>query len=278
MGLKKFLVTVGLGALVGLVIARRPPQDPTVEELGETVRQAGGLNILHPGGLAVTEALARMCGIGPESKVLDVPCGSGATTRHIAGKYGAAVTGVELSGEIVERARSEAATLGTPNVTFRQGDALTLPLEDSSFDVVISECSLGLLDKSRALKEWVRVCKPGGRVGISDIYWTQDVDPGTKNSVEAAMGSYPETLAGWKALFQEAGLSNVRVEDRTVDLILMPMEMSSELSASAVGNAVAAAVRRFGLALPWLGLSWYRYDRAVRDGLLGYALIVGEKA
>lgn len=108
------------------------------------------------------------------TKVLDVGCGIGGTTRYLANKFGPAttVTGITLSPNQVARATELAKERGLPNAQFQIMDALNLTFEDNTFDVVWA-CESGehMPDKKRYVEEMARVLKPGGRIVIAT--WCQ---------------------------------------------------------------------------------------------------------
>lgn len=110
-------------------------------------------------------------GVAEGERVLDIACGSGSATIPAA-ERGAAVTGLDLTPELLEAGREKAAERGV-EIEWVEGDAEQLPFEDESFDVVLS--TIGIMfapDHRRAASEVARVLRPGGRFAIAS--WTPD--------------------------------------------------------------------------------------------------------
>lgn len=125
----------------------------------------------HPGGLALTERLGVLLGLGPGQRVLDVAAGKGTSALFLAQRFGCEVVGVDYGSELIHQANlaAEQASM-THLVHFKQGDAEHLPVDASSFDAVICECAFCTFpDKHTAAAEFARVLRPGGRVGLSDL-------------------------------------------------------------------------------------------------------------
>jgi ubiquinone/menaquinone biosynthesis C-methylase UbiE len=118
---------------------------------------------------AQTQLLASVS-LRPGVRVLDVACGTGLVTFSAAQAVGPTgrVLGVDLSGRMIEAARRRAEERNTSNTTFARMDAESLDLPDAGFDVVL--CSLGLMympDPEKAVREMVRVLRPGGRLVLA---------------------------------------------------------------------------------------------------------------
>jgi ubiquinone/menaquinone biosynthesis C-methylase UbiE len=116
-------------------------------------------------------ALVKAAGIGPGMRVLDVAAGSGNISLPAAAT-GAAVVSSDLTPELLERSRARAEAQGL-TIDYREANAHALPFGDGEFDVVISAIGVQFApDQRRAADELVRVCRPGGTIGV--ISWTPD--------------------------------------------------------------------------------------------------------
>ena len=168
----------------------------------------------HIGGLEATQALVELCHIGEGAHVLDVGCGVGVTPVWMAGKCRCRVVGVDISARMVERSRERARREGLGDtVEFRQADAQDLPFDDGVFDAVITESVTSFPeDKQRAVREYVRVTKPGGYVGLNESVWLKtppppDVVAWVSQDIGASV--QPLTADAWVGLLQAAGLTDI---------------------------------------------------------------------
>jgi SAM-dependent methyltransferase len=127
--------------------------------------------------------------------VLDLGSGAGIDAFLAAREVGPGgrVIGVDMTPEMVERARSNGGKAGLPNVEFREGRLESLPVEDASIDAVTSNCVINLVpDKARVFAEIARVLKPGGRLVVSDIV----LDGRLPERVEKDIAAYVGCVAG----------------------------------------------------------------------------------
>lgn len=131
----------------------------------------------HPEAMEHTnEMMAEAISLGPEARVLDLGCGYGSTARYLAGNFGCAVTGTNISERELDTARSRATEAGLDHLlSFEYEDFHELRYADGSYDVVWSqEAFLHAVDKNVVLSECRRVLKPGGSLIFTDILVRRD--------------------------------------------------------------------------------------------------------
>ena len=147
---------------------------------------------------------------GPDDTVLDLACGGGLIVCALAPHVQHA-TGIDLTPAMLARARALAAEKGITNVTWREGDIRALPWPDATFSIVVTRFSLHhLADPLAAVREMARVCRPGGRVVVVDMYASEDPEKAAAwNRLEVLRDpSHVRSLSltELKALFPAAGL------------------------------------------------------------------------
>lgn len=154
----------------------------------------------------------------PGQTVLDLGSGAGIDCFLAAKQVGpeGKVLGVDMTPEMLERARGNAEKGGYTNVEFRLGEIEALPVADASVDVIISNCVLNLsADKGRVLREAYRVLRPGGRMVVSDLVSEIAVPGVLKGNLDAVAGCLPTFRDAYLAAYREAGFENVRIVDES---------------------------------------------------------------
>jgi SAM-dependent methyltransferase len=150
--------------------------------------------------------------------VLDLGSGAGFDCFLAANKVGKSgkVIGVDMTPEMIEKAREHARKGSYENVEFRLGEIENLPAADGSVDVVISNCAINLApDKERVFKEAFRVLRPRGRLLVSDIVLSKELPSSIRDSMQA----YVSCLAGatmkdeYLQIIRKAGFQQVRIID-----------------------------------------------------------------
>ncbi len=170
--------------------------------------------------------------------VLDLGSGAGFDcflAANIVGKNGR-VIGVDMTPEMIEKAKENAKKGDYENVEFRLGEIEKLPVADHSADLVMSNCVINLsLDKGKVFEEVFRVLKPGGRIMISDIVLLRELPKVIKESIEAYIGCLSGAMMKEEYLqkIQAANFQDIRVVDETH----FPVEqMANDPTAKAILN------------------------------------------
>src|SRR5512140_3584814 len=133
----------------------------------------------HTGGAAATRELLALCHVDQAREVLEVGSGIGVGAANLARDHGCHVVGIDRSERMVEWARRRAREHGVADrVELLVASATELPFEDGRFDIAYAESVLAFVDDpARAIREMVRVTRPGGYVGINESIWTKELTP-----------------------------------------------------------------------------------------------------
>lgn len=244
---------------------------------------ADALPSLHLGGASATGDLLAMLRPGPDDLVLDIGCGAGLTSCKIAAEHGSRVVGIDISDIMVSKARERARRQRVEErVEFRVADAFRLPFDDGSFDLALFESVLTPLPgcKLDALRETIRVVRPGGLVGANETIFFASAPAELLELAEehpAIHGMF--TPEGLRGLFEESGLSVVEASE------VRSSEAQSAVREMGVTGILSFMVRSYWKILGRL-LTDPNYRRAQRiDDRIskilrehgGYMLIVGQR-
>ena len=153
----------------------------------------------------------------PGQTVLDLGSGGGIDCFLAAKEVGPTgrVIGVDMTPEMVSRARRNAAKGGYTNVEFRLGEIEALPVADATVDVIISNCVLNLSpEKERVLAEALRVLKPGGRIVVSDMVSDRETPEVLRGSLDAVAACLPVQRSRYLEQFRSAGFADVRITEQ----------------------------------------------------------------
>jgi SAM-dependent methyltransferase len=194
--------------------------------------------------------------------VLDLGSGAGFDAFLAAKKVGpeGKVIGVDMTPEMIEKARGNAERDSYENVEFRLGEIENLPTGDNSVDVVISNCVINLSpDKKSVFNEAYRVLKPGGRLMVSDIVLLKELPEFVKESVEAYIGCLAGAILKdeYIGAIEEAGFGDVEIvdestypvkflaNDSTATAIIESLKITPD-EIDDIGNSIAS-VKVFGV-------------------------------
>lgn len=162
----------------------------------------------HSGGRRATDELIHLCHIQEGQVVLYPGCGIGVGPAYLARKYNCQVVGVDTSAEMIEWANQRIREEGVEDrVELRQADVMALPYQYKHFDAVICESVLGFVeDKRRALRELVRVVKPGGYVGFNETFWISHPSVKTIQQLHEMTTSEIPCQGTWEQTWEESVL------------------------------------------------------------------------
>src|SRR5687767_7127388 len=180
-----------------------------------------------------------LASLEPGQTVLDLGSGAGLDCFFAAKKVGenGKVIGVDMTPEMIERARSSAKRLNLNNVEFRQGYLEDLPVESDTVDVIISNCVINLSpDKSKVFAEAFRVLSSGGKLAVSDIVTDGPLPEAVKQSLSAWAGCVAGAVEAddYVGMMESVGFTNISItpvffDKETVDSALNDLDDKIDL-------------------------------------------------
>lgn len=171
--------------------------------------------LFPPGGEALYRQIAVLTGMDEGTEVLDVGCGRAVTLEYFVREYGVHGSGIEADPRLVDEAvdRLRDREMGG-RVQVQQAPADALPYRDEVFDVTVGEVGMTAgADPAEAVRELVRVTRPGGAVVLVQLVWLAPVDPRRRALLGEHLGVQPRMLVEWKRLLREAGVEDLHTED-----------------------------------------------------------------
>ncbi|MCD8501593.1 MAG: class I SAM-dependent methyltransferase [Bacillaceae bacterium] len=190
-----------------------------------------GKTRLRPGGKEATDRIIKACNITKDTKVLEVAPNMGTTAIHLAKTFGCHVTGIDIHAESVEKAKENIRAHNLNSlIDIQHGNALNLPFDDCTFDVVMNEAMLTMLpneQKTKAISEYYRVLKPGGRLATHDLLLKQD--PSMRDIEERlkelrkllVVNAQPLTEEGWKQIFNNCSFNELNSHTGKMTLLTL---------------------------------------------------------
>ncbi len=180
-----------------------------------------------------------LAALQPGQTILDIGSGAGLDCFFDAKKVGVngRVIGVDMTPEMIERARSSAKRLNIQNVEFRQGYLEALPVESNTVDVIISNCVINLApDKSKVFTEAFRVLKPGAKLAVSDIVTDGPLPDAIKKSLSAWAGCVAGAVEAkeYIGMMEAVGFTDISIvpvyfNKETIDSVIHDMKDVIEL-------------------------------------------------
>lgn len=206
--------------------------------------------------------LALGCGVPTEfaqihegDVVVDLGSGAGNdafVARAITGESGK-VIGIDMTPQMIDKARENADKLGFNNVEFRLGDIENIPIAANRADVVISNCVLNLVpDKRRAFEEMFRILKPGGHFSVSDVVLNGELPDGLRNDAEMYAGCVSGAIQmdTYLHLLHDVGFTTITVQkQKTIELpddILANYLSAEEIASMRAGQTGILSITVYG--------------------------------
>jgi arsenite methyltransferase len=233
----------------------------------------------HPGGLKLTERLGTLLHLTPKSRVLDVASCKGGRSIFLAKRFRCHVVGLDYSSQNVTQATELAGANGLASrVRFDCGDVEHLPFPDASFDAVICECAFCTFpSKSNTTREFARVLRTGGRIGLSD-FTRGEMLPRELDCLFALIACVADAqpIASYVEYLRSANFDVEKVEFH--DAALTELVRQFRIKPSRAKNPVALEK----LALPGVDFTSAKQMAqgvltAVQQGQLGYVILVAVK-
>src|ERR1700674_2541210 len=234
----------------------------------------------HPGGLRLTERVGSRLNLAPESHVLDVASGNGTSAFFLTEHFGCHVVGIDYGSQNVAHASELASAKGlSSRVRFDRSDAEKLPFPDNAFDAIICECAFCTFpDKAKAAREFARVLRPKGQVGLSDLT-RGPLLPKELDSLLAwiACIADAQSVESYAACLRGADLEVEIVEPHDDALTEMVQQIHTKL----LGAEIMVGLKK--LNLPGVDFSQAKLVAksalaTIRQAQLGYAIITASKS
>lgn len=191
-----------------------------------------GIGGAHPGGLRLTKEILPQEKITENTAILDVGCGTGQTSAYMAETYQCNITCLDSNELMLEKAKKRFQSKNLPVVT-RHGSVESLPFEEKSFDLILSESVATFTDVSKTIPELRRVLKPNGVVLAIEMVLEQPLSKEELTTLTKFYG-IPRILTEpqWNSLFHKAGFQQTHIEKFTLSFDEPEFENAADFSLS----------------------------------------------
>lgn len=190
------------------------PRDHAAPSMLDLIR-LGRRPLFPPGGQDLYRQIAILTDMEEGHEVLEAACGNALPLEWFVTEYGVQGSGIDPDAELVEAAEARVRRRGLQgDLQLQRGPLDRLPYRDAIFDVSVGE--LGLTsgaDPEAAVRELVRVTRPGGAVVLVQLVWKAPVEAGRREALARHLGVRPLMLVEWKRLLREAGVMGLHTED-----------------------------------------------------------------
>lgn len=178
-----------------------------------------GIGGAHPGGIHLTKEMLSSENINSESQILDAGCGTGQTSAFLYNQYKADILGLDINPTMIEKAKNRFLSQNLP-IEAIHGSVEDIPLEDDTFDFVLSESVLAFVQKKRALGEFNRILKRGGRLIANEMTINYPVSMAEENEIKDFYGLDSLLLEeDWRNLLLDAGFEGINIKNDNKSLL-----------------------------------------------------------
>jgi len=245
--------------------------------------------LFPPGGEELYRQVARLTDLAPGMELLDVACGKGISLEYFVREQGVHGTGVEVDPHLIAHAEAHSRKVGlNREMSFQEASPGDLPFRDETFDVVVGELGLAAsVDPKEAVRELVRVTRPGGRVVLIQLVWKALVAEDRRQVLSDHLGARPLMLVELRRVLMDEDVGDLVIEDWTDDqtafrpMVKMPFPDFAELFT--LGEKLGILRRAWG-RWGWRGVRTVFQREAevhrllTKERLLGLNLLIGVKA
>jgi len=173
-----------------------------------------GVGGAHPGGIELTKKIVGTKNIDNNSRILDIGCGTGQTAAYLANEYSAIVTGIDIHPIMIEKAKKRMKKEHLP-VEILQCSIENVPLQDDTFDFVLSESVLSFADKPTALSEIYRLLKDDGQLIAIEFTINKPLETAIANKIKQFYGFESLLMEqDWIRYFKQAGFTTIQIEQK----------------------------------------------------------------
>jgi SAM-dependent methyltransferase len=178
-----------------------------------------GIGGAHPGGILLSKELLSGEKINSSSQILDAGCGTGQTSAYLYRHFAANILGLDINPTMIKKAKNRFQSQNMP-IQLIQGSVEELPLKDAAFDFVLSESVLAFVQKEKALREFNRVLKRGGRLIANEMTIDFPISQKEENEIKEFYGVDTLLLEkDWRRLLEQAGFEEIDIKQGEKSLV-----------------------------------------------------------
>ena len=244
--------------------------------------------LFPPGGIDICRQIALLTGMKEGDEVLVVPSGLAVTLEHFVREYDVQGSGVEDDPTVLEHAEARLRANGMfERVHIQLGAMDGLPYREAIFDVVIAELGVtARVSAKSAIREIVRVAKPGACVVLVQPVWKAPVDSRRRDILSQHLGCRPIMMVEWKRILRDAGVEGLHTEDWSDEETAFRPRISKpfpDFSKMFTFTEKLGILRRARRRWGWAGVraalarAWEVHKLLTRERLLGLDLVTGRK-